>query len=407
MIYLVFLALFVGGGLGFLAAWVMRGKDVEVEKQARAAEAHANEELKSELSKFDDRFKAIAGDVLRTHSKDFLDEFEKARKLYDQGLDSREKSFQQTVTTLGLSVESVKTKVSEFETQRAEQIGALGEGIKNILKAGEKMNDTAFSLTAVLSSASGVRGRWGETALRNLLEESGLNEGVDFLVQETIAGEAASLRPDVIINLPGHLQLAVDSKASLEEYFKAVEEKDPEVKKEHIIQLGQNLKAHIRALSSKEYQKHLDQKIPFVIMFVPSEAAIRAAFEQDAELYRDAQSKRVMLASPATIMPLMILIAHAWKQQKSAENAEKLVSEISTLGDRLRTFLGYVTGIGSALHTATTKFNQAASSWDARVSPQLDRISTLGGNLQIESEIPQIDIEPRLPSKALPSKEIE
>jgi len=389
----VLIALIIGAAIGFGVAWTLRGKEVQ-------AERHRREELKGEIEQFDSRFKAIAGDVLRTHSKDFLDEFEKARKLNDLSLENREKGFQKTIDGLSQSVEAVKTKVAEFETQRAEQLGALGESIKNVLATGSRMQETAVSLTAVLSSASGVRGRWGEAVLRTLLQECGLTEGLDFLFQETIAGEEALLRPDFIINLPGGLQLVIDSKAGLEEFFKAVEEKDPAKKQDHIAQFAQNLRTHIRALSGKEYQKHTDGRMPYVVMFIPGEAAIRAAFEFDQTLYRDAQDKRVMLASPATIMPLILLIAHAWKQYKSEQNAVRLVSEVSTLGERLRTFIGHFSGIGSALSQATTKFNSAAGSWDSRVHPQLERISGLGGNLQVDSSVTQVEVEPRLPSKS-------
>lgn len=268
------------------------------------------------------------------------------------------------------------------------------------------MQEAALSLKTVLSSASAVRGRWGEAVLKNLLEQSGLTEGIDFHMQETIVGdEAAMLRPDVIINLPGGLQLAIDSKAGLEEFFKAVEEKDADKKQEHIVKFGQNLRGHIKELSSKEYQKHLDTRIPYVIMFIPGEAAVRAVFEQDLELYREAQEKKVMLASPATIMPLILLISHAWKQQKTVENASKLAKEITDLGIRLKAFLGHVVGIGTSLSSATKKYNDAANSWDARVFPKIEQINTLGGNMQLETQIAQIDIEPRAPGKLLPAAE--
>jgi len=113
-----------------------------------------------------------------------------------------------------------------------------------------------------------------------------------------------------------------------------------------------------------------------------------------------------MLASPATIMPLVLLIAHAWKQQKTVENASKLAKEITDLGGRLKTFLGHVVGIGSSLSNATKKFNDAASSWDTRVFPKIEQINTLGGNMQVEGEMAQVEIEPRAPGKLLPpSKE--
>ncbi len=408
-------ALAIGGGAGYFIA-ASKGKQALVEKDAAiqakdvelrakdqeiAVEKRALEERSKDVGQLEARFKAIAGDVMREHSKDFLSEFERVQKSHTQAIESKEKGFEKIAEGVNKSIETVEKKITALEKERGEQFGALGESIKNVLDAGVKMQESATSLKTVLSSASAVRGRWGETVLKNLLEESGLTDGIDFHVQETLTNdEAERLRPDVVVNLPGGLQLAIDSKAGLEEFFKAVEEKDEEKKQEHLSKFAQNLRGHIKALSSKEYQKHLDERVPYVVMFVPGEAAIRAVFEHDTNLYREAQAKKVMLASPATIMPLILLIAHAWRQQKSVENASKLAEEVVDLGVRLKAFIGHFVGIGSSLSKATEKFNQAAGSWDTRVMPKIGVIDNLGGRLQIEAETVQpIEVEPRLPSK--------
>lgn len=405
MLYFLFIcAIGLGGVSGFCVAWFLRSKELAIKEMELAIEKRALEERSKDVEQLEARFKAVASDVMRLHSKDFLEEFEKARKLQNADIETKEKGFAKIVEGLSKSLEIVDKNLVEFEKQRVQQAGALGESIKNVLDTGAKMQEAALSLKTVLSSASAVRGRWGEAVLKNLLEQSGLTEGIDFQIQETITGEDASLRPDVIINLPGSMQLAIDSKAGLEEFFKAVEENDTEKKKAHIARFAQNLRGHIKDLSSKEYQKHLDSRIPYVIMFIPGEAAVRAVFEQDMDLYREAQEKMVMLASPATIMPLILLIAHAWKQQKTVENASKLAKEITDLGGRLKTFLGHVVGIGSSLSNATKKFNEAANSWDARVYPKIEQINTLGGNMQVDEQIPQIEVEPRTPGKLLPAQ---
>ncbi len=400
----------VAGVVGFCIAWFIKNKEMglkdkelTVKDQEIALERRALEERSKDVDQLESRFKAVASDVMREHSKDFLNEFEKARKITTSDLEGKEKNIGRIVEGLSKSMEKVDKNMIDFEKARNQQVGSLEESIKNVLNTGVKMQEAALSLKNVLSSASAVRGRWGEAVLKNLLEQSGLTEGIDFQMQETIAGDNVSLRPDVIVNLPGGLQLAIDSKAGLEEFFKAVEEKDADKKQEHIKQFAQNLRGHIKDLSSKEYQKHLDARIPYVIMFIPGEAAVRAVFEQDLELYREAQEKRVMLASPATIMPLVLLISHAWKQQKTVENASKLASEITDLGSRIKTFLGHFAGIGSSLSNATKKFNEAGSSWDTRVFPKIEQINTLGGNMQMENQIQQIEVEPRLPNKLPPS----
>lgn len=402
-IYLLFiLAIGLGGLTGFYTASYIKKKELSLKDQELAIEKRALEERGKNIEQLESRFKAVSSDVMRLHSKDFLEEFTKARNLHNTDVTTKEKSFEKIATDLNKTMDNVSKKIEEFEKVRVEQTGALGISIKNILDTGTKMQEATLSLKAVLSSASAVRGRWGEAVLKNLLEQSGLTEGIDFTLQETITGDnSTALRPDVIVNLPGGLKLAIDSKAALEEFFKAVAEKDDNKKQEHIEKFSQNLRTHIKDLSSKEYQKHLDTRIPYVVMFIPGEAAVRAVFEQDIELYREAQEKRVMLASPATIMPLILLISHAWKQQKTVENATRLAKEINDLGGRLKTFLGHVAGIGSSLSSATKKFNDASSSWDTRVYPKIEQINTLGGSMQIDDQIPKIETEPREPTKLL------
>ena len=402
MIYLLFiLAIVIGGIVGFYIAFFIKNKELSIKDQELAIEKRALEERSKDVSRLEVIFKAAAGDVMREHSKDFLGEFEKARKVNNADLDNKEKGFEKIVEGLSKSMDTVKKEMVEFEKIRAEQAGALGESIKTVLNTGIKMQEEVGTVRSLLSSASAVRGKWGELLLKTILEQSDLSEGVIFQSQETITGDNANLRPDVIITLPGGLKLAIDSKASLEEFSKATEEKDFEKRKEHIAKLAQNIRGHIKDLSSKEYQRHLDPRVPYVVMFIPSEAAIRAVAEEDMSIYREAQEKKVMLASPATIMPLLLLIAHAWKQQKTVENASKLAQEITDLGGRLRAFLGHIVGIGSSLSSATKKFNEAANSWDLRVSPKIEQINTLGGNMQIDAEISQIETEPRAPGKLI------
>jgi DNA recombination protein RmuC len=251
-----------------------------------------------------------------------------------------------------------------------------------------------------LSSSSSVKGRWGEATLRTLLEDSGLTAGINFETQQTLTGEEGGLfRPDFVIKMPDGAELAVDSKASLDWYIKAIEETDETRKGEYIKKFAQDIRSRVKNLASKEYQRHLDKKIPYVVMFVPSEAAIRAAFDQDKDLYRDAQNQKVMLASPTTTVPLILLIAQAWRQYNSAENAVKVIEEVAVLGERLKTFINHTTGIGQALSQATERYNKMAASWDTRVHPKIDQINGLSGNMGELPSISTIEAEPRQPNK--------
>ncbi len=393
--YMIYLGLIIGTVIGFLVAWFIKNKELELEKKAASDYQEKVDEL------VEDKFKSVATDILRLNSKDFL-------QLAQIDFVNKEKGFEKLVEIVNKSVESVEKKVGQIEKERNEQVGALSESVKQVLETGSKIYDVTTTLKTALSSSGTIVGRWGETVLKNLLEESDLTEGIDFFVQEVIRGdESANLKPDIIINLPGGLRLAVDSKANLEEFVMAVEEKQTERKPEHIEKFVRNLRSQIKNLSSKEYQNHLDKKIPYVVMFIPSEAAVRAAFEYDANLYREAQEKKVMLASPATIIPLILLIAHAWKQNKSVVNATKLSEEVIDLGNRLNVLFTHIGGIGINISQAKNKFNAAIGSWENKILPKIEQINTLGGSITIDEgakNLKVIEGEPRESKKLLKLK---
>ncbi|MFH0712703.1 MAG: DNA recombination protein RmuC [Candidatus Jorgensenbacteria bacterium] len=380
MIYLEFLISFVVGGvIGLLAGWFLfkrKGKSPE---------------------ELEDKFKVIAGDVLRQSSEDFL-------RLAGTKFGDAEKNVKNLV-------ESVGTRVDKLEKEQNEQVGKLVAGIGQVLKTGQEISDSAKMLKTVLSSSGTAIGRWGEATLSNLLEKAGMAKGTDFDVQETVSGEGSSiLRPDFTIRLPGGMTLAVDSKASLAslyEFEKAREEEQPEERIKHIENFIDGLRKKIRDLSSKEYQKYVDTKIPYVVMFVPIESALLEALQHDNDLYSEAQSKNVMLASRSIIIPLILLIRNGWEQYRVTENATKIKNEVEELKGRLETFFGHVGGIGLNISQATKKFNEAIGSFETRVRPEIDRINDLGGNIPVGEGIKRIEEEPRVPKKLLNSGKSE
>jgi len=378
MIYLgIIIGFLVGGAVGFSIAWFIKNKEF-------ADHQKNSDELEN-------KFKAIAGDVLRQSSDDFL-------RLAGIKFSDTEKD----VTDL---VKSVGTKVDQLEKERSEQVGKLAAGIQQVLQTSKEISDSAKTFKTVLSSSGTALGKWGEATLRNLLEKAGMTKGIDFDVQETVPGEdLTNLRPDFIIHLPGKMTLAIDSKASLaslHEFEKAREEVQPEEETKHIENFIDGLKKKIKDLSSKEYQKYVDPKIPYVVMFIPIESALIEALQYDNDLYSEAQEKNIMLASRSIIIPLILLIRSGWEQYKVTENAMKIKNEVGELKGRLEIFFNHVCGVGLNISQVTKKFNVAVGSFETRVRPKIDRINDLGGNIPVGEEIKRIEEEPRVSKKLL------
>ncbi len=392
------LAAGIGVLVGYFACWKIKDKEIQfIIKNS--------EDQKKYIEQFDDKFKSIASDILRQSASDFVTaakkDLDNTKEVVKTTLTEKEKGFERVAQGVSELIKNIESKVVNLEAERAKQITTLGEGIKRVLEVESKIGDSVNNLKTALASGNSIRGKWGESFLKNVLEGCGMQEGVDYFTQETLHTEDGQLRPDIVVNMPGGIRLAIDSKANLTEYFLALEEKDESKKIDHVNKFIDHIKDTIQKLSSKEYQKHIDTKVPYVIMFIPSESAIRVALQTKPELFAEAQAKKVILASPSTTMPMLLLIAHSWKQYKTSENAYKVTTDVVDLGKRLQTFIGHVIDIGDGIEKAGLKFNAAASSWDRNVVPKLNSLKEIGVDLHPTEEIKSIDVALKLPVKKL------
>ncbi len=261
-------------------------------------------------------------------------------------------------------------------------------------------NETERLKTALTTSQS-VRGRWGELVLRNILTQSDLVQGIDFEEQtSTTNNEGDRLKPDVVIKLPQSGQhLVIDAKTSLfESYIQSETANDESERKKMHAGFAIKLWERVLDLSSKEYQKHISESLPYVILFIPSEAAIRAAFDSDPDLFRRAMERKVFMASPATIIPLILLIGHGWRQHKISKQAQELSKVVEQLGDRMGIFMDRLGKVQKGLDATTRAWNEVVDkSWNGQqgVQKSIDRARELGAQIETVSELPVVDSSPR------------
>ncbi len=349
-------------------------------------------------------FKAAASDTLQKTAEQFLlTAIKDLRQVKTEADDSITRQKDHILT----SVDEMKAKLDEsqklvraFEEERGQVYGKLEKSLSQVLEAEQLIRLETSSLKSALSASSGVRGRWGERILLEILEQNGLVRGINFDTQVVLSNESQNdSRPDFVINLPDGKHLVIDSKDITGEYLAAQETNDPTRQKEHFEKLVANIRLNITKLGRKEYQSLLDSDIPFVVMFIPSEAAIRAAFATDPGIFEDATAKRVILASPMTVIPLIYLIKNAWRQHQLAEHARELGDVVEDLGDRIYKFVKHLQGIQGGLEKATDNWNSAVGSWTRSVRPQIDKVQALGGQLKDPEELSTIDVQPRLLSE--------
>jgi DNA recombination protein RmuC len=311
-------------------------------------------------------------------------------KISQETVDQNSKSFLQLAETKFAPFKELLSKtqqsVQDLETKRVKAYTELESATKQIIEETTKL-ETALR-------RPDHRGRWGEVGLRNVVEFAGMAEHCDF-EEQVVTGTDQSLRPDMVINMPGGGQLVVDSKLPLEHYLNAIE--DPKHGAEHLDKHAKALEVHVNALASKAYWEQFEKSPTFVVMFVNVESALVAALERSPELHNKALAKKVLLTSPATLVALLQAAAFGWRQDSMAKNAEEIAKAGQELYDRLAKFQSHLAKVGNRLHQATESYNSAVGSFTTRLEPGAKRLSELHSTGGKELPVTEpVDIEPRV-----------
>ena len=293
------------------------------------------------------------------------------------------------------SLDKLDGKVSQLEAARQGAYQGLLEQVQ-LLRAGhEALRGETGALVRALRTPD-VRGRWGEMQLRRVVERAGMKEHVDFEEQETARGEDGALRPDLVVKLPGGRCLLVDAKAPLEAWLDAVQTQDEAVRAQRLADHARQLRDKVRQLAAKDYAAAFDTP-ELVVLFVPGEAMLAAALDQDADLLSFAFERGVAFAAPTTLLALLKAAAYGWWQHAMGENARQVGEAGAELHKRLVTFAGHLADVGTALQRATKAYNAGVSSFDSRLMPQARRLEALGATGPAPLDAPeQVEAQPAL-----------
>ena len=285
-------------------------------------------------------------------------------------------------------------QVRELEAKREGAYSSLGAQLQGLHNLQDSLRQQTTTLAQALKSPT-VRGRWGEIHLRRLVELSGMERHVDFSEQES----TDSGRPDMVIRLPEKGIVPVDSKVPLDAYLRAMEVEDEDARRLLLAEHARAFRGRIRELAQRAYWEQFERIPEIVVMFVPVEASLSAAFQADRDLFEYAFQNKVLVTSPIALFALLRAVAFGWQQQQVAENAEQIAAQGKSLYERIATFVGHVSGVGKSLEASVKKYNDAVGSLDARVLPAARRLRELGvGSVEIEAPEP-VDAQPRLPAR--------
>jgi len=305
----------------------------------------------------------------------------------------------QVLTPVQESLRSMQSQVSALERERAGQFSALNQQLLSARQSEEQLRSTAESLASALRSNS-LRGVWGETQLRNVVEAAGLIERVDFDVQSSISSDAGHGRPDMVIHLPGGKNIAVDAKVPFNAYLEASQisvtatgeeaARRDALMKQHV----RVVRGHIDALATKAYWAGLDASPELVIAFIPSESLVSSAMAADPGIMDYAFSKRVALASPVTLWSVLKTVAFSWQQDVLTEDAKELFDLSRELYGRLATMAGHIEKLGRSIDSTVKHYNGFVGSLERQVLPSARKLGRLDESKVLATH-PVIEESPR------------
>ncbi len=379
----------VGLVVGALAAWVLAQHRAQAlrEEAARARAdlavrdaqlssvqadlARSQSEHEAAISGLEATFENLSHRVLATQMESFT------RSQHDVQRERDEK--------LGLTIQPLANLLSQYEKNLAEfgkeHVVAL-EDVKrrasDLLEAQRRTQDETSRLNQILGR-SDQRGRWGEIQLANVLERSGLREGIDYSTQVTTVTEARVGRPDFVVNAPGGWKLALDSKFPFDRFEKALASSDATERRALFGEHARALRAHIKTLGSKAYWEGISPAPQFVVCFVPSDYAISAALEADTDLLDYAARERVLLSGPTNLLGLLWSVAAVVRHHDAVLNQEKLLERAGQVFDRLAKVFEPVAKMGESLNRSVENYNKMVRSLESRLLPAARDLRAYGG----------------------------
>jgi DNA recombination protein RmuC len=369
----------------------MSGLRLELERELAASKASLHQHLEHARQwesaqsrmeqRFRDVFEALSAQALQTSNTAFLElarvTFEKLQDGARTDLRHRQESIEAVVAPIGTSLKELQQRIQELELQRSGQVATLMELVNQLSHAHDLTRAETRRLSDALRAPQ-VRGQWGEMHLRRTIEMAGMVPYCDFVEQVHLASDEQSSRPDVVVRLPNNRQIVIDAKAPLGAYLEAMECSDPGERTAKLKLHARQIREHCGRLSRKTYQDQLEGSPEFVVLFLPGEVFYSAALEQEPALIEQTVERKVLIATPTTLIALLKAVAYGWKNQELADQA----LEIGRLGRDLHASIGVVLDhlgqVRKGLQQTMTSFNQVVRSSETRLLPRVRRLEAMG-----------------------------
>lgn len=393
-----------------------RNEIVDVREQLARAEAQKDaaieqfQQLKHDRESLKDSLKVFSAEQLKENRDEFLKHAEerlgKSEDKHVAELTKRHEAIEKQFDGVQKKMDTFQEMHRKIEEQRIKDFGSLNQQVIGLAVQTKAVEEASQYLSSALRGSSQSRGKWGEMALRNIVEAAGMTEHCDF--EEQDQGDT-DRRPDMVVNLPGDGKIPIDSKVPFVEYEKAMEATDRDEEKKFLEQHGKSVRNTMLELAKRDYPALVGGKVEYTVMFIPIESVAAAAFSAQPNLQEEALGKKILIVTPVTLIALLKTVGLYWQQEKLAANAQEIWDETLELHNRLKTFHGHLSKVGKNLGRAVEGYNSAVASFEGRVLPKARTIEALSQKEglpdfeRIEKVVRDVDVQ-ELP-EALPEPE--
>lgn len=372
--------------------------DLAAERASAAEKIAALTEARERAA---NEFKALSAAALQANNAAFLDlakqTLGETRQLADSDLEKRQQAIAALVQPIRETLTTVENKITAFDKTRAEAAAALAEQLKSLSQSQLTLQGETARLSTALRSTT-TAGTWGELQLRRVVELAGMTDYCDFTEQTSVTlDDRARLRPDLVVRLPGGQQIVVDAKAPNDAYRDAASAQDEATRAAKLAEHAAKVAGHVSALGAKAYWEQFQPSPEFVVLFLPGDQFLAGALSADPGLLERAITKKVLLATPATLIALLKAAAYGWRQETAAKNAEEISAQARELYDRVTVFAEHLAKVAPALENAAKAYNQAVGAFESRILPAGRRLAELGakGNKELPATVPGVETSPR------------
>ena len=351
---------------------------LEMEKHAADEKLALLEQAREQLAQ---TFGALSSEALKSNNEEFLKlAREKLQQFNIQArsdLTEKEKAIENLVKPIRELLDKTQQQIRLMEHERKESYGSITKHLETMAQTQQLLHGETRNLVKALRRPE-VRGQWGELTLKRLVELAGMVEYCDFYEQEHTLTEDGAVRPDMIVRMPGGREIVIDVKTPLDAYLNAIEAPDDAARQLALEHHSRKMRERVQELASKAYWKQFKHSPDFVVLFIPGEHFLSAALDQNPGLLEEALGKKVILATPTSLVALLRAIAFGWNQQAVTENAEKIRDLGEDLYKRIATFTGHLAKLGSHLSSSVDHYNKAVGSFERQVLPGARKFTEMG-----------------------------